>query len=150
MYLQPLVKNSSSYVKDTGAFVEIPGLDKDDIISSLDVPPLCTNIPNDEGIEVIRETLKEKRKGIQKPPNEAFCTLLEVVLKNNNFLFNGNNYLQIGGTAMGTALAPAYANLFMRKLEEEFFNKEANKPYIWKRYIDDIFFHLETWRKSPT
>ena len=40
---------------------------------------------------------------------------------------------------MGTKMAPAYANLFMEKLEEKL--KELGKPHImlWKRFIDDIF-----------
>ena len=40
---------------------------------------------------------------------------------------------------MGTKMAPAYANLFMGKLEEKL--KDFGKPYIvlWKRFIDDIF-----------
>jgi hypothetical protein len=29
------------------------------------------------------------------------------VLKNNNFTFDGNHYLQINGTAMGTKMAPS-------------------------------------------
>ena len=32
---------------------------------------------------------------------------------------NNKYYLQIQGTAMGTKMAPAYANLFMGKLEEK-------------------------------
>ena len=40
---------------------------------------------------------------------------------------------------MGTKMAPAYANLFMGKLETKL--KELGKPHIliWKRFIDDIF-----------
>ena len=36
-------------------------------------------------------------------------------------------------------MAPAYANLFMGKLEESL--NELGKPHImlWKRFIDDIF-----------
>ena len=36
-----------------------------------------------------------------------------MVLTMNNFEFNGEHYLQVGGSAMGTRLAPSYANLFM-------------------------------------
>ena len=36
----------------------------------------------------------------------------------NKFQFNRENYLQIGGTAMGTRVAPFYANIFMPNLEE--------------------------------
>jgi hypothetical protein len=38
---------------------------------------------------------------------------MATVLKNNNFTFDGNHYLQINGTAMGTKMAPSYANMFM-------------------------------------
>ena len=57
----------------------------------------------------------------------------------NVFEFNNKYYLQIQGTAMGTKMAPAYANLFMGKLEEKL--NELGKPHImlWKRFIDDIF-----------
>ena len=34
-----------------------------------------------------------------------------------NFNFNVDHYLQTGGTAMGTAAAPNYANLFMDRFE---------------------------------
>jgi hypothetical protein len=40
-----------------------------------------------------------------------------MVLK-KNFTFNGDHYIQINGTAMGTKMAPSYANIFMGKLEK--------------------------------
>jgi hypothetical protein len=36
--------------------------------------------------------------------------------KNQKFTFDGNHYLQINGTAMGTKMAPSYANIFMGDL----------------------------------
>ena len=45
-------------------------------------------------------------------------TMFTMVLKKNNFTFNGDHYLQINGTAMGTKMAPSYANIFMGKLEK--------------------------------
>ena len=48
---------------------------------------------------------------------------------------------------MGMKIAPAYANLFMGKLEEKL--NELGKPHImlWKRFIDDIFV-IWTWSSS--
>ena len=62
--------------------------------------------------------------------------MLYIVLKKNVFEFNGDYFLQLQGTAMGTKVAPAYANLLMGSLEPN-----LGHPYImlWKRYIDDIF-----------
>ena len=39
---------------------------------------------------------------------------------------------------MGTKLAPAYANIFMGKLEQTILSHAPYKPLFYKRYIDDI------------
>ena len=57
----------------------------------------------------------------------------------NNFIFNGKHYLQIHGTAMGTRMAPSYANLFLAKFEADALSRAPYKPHTWWRYIDDIF-----------
>lgn len=62
-----------------------------------------------------------------------------MVLQDNNFEFNGNHYLQTLRTAIGTKMARAYANLFMDRLERTLISEARVKPYIWLRYIDDIF-----------
>ena len=52
---------------------------------------------------------------------------------------NENHYLQTLGTAIGTEMAPFYANLFMDRLERRLLSQAPVKPYIWLRYIDDVF-----------
>ena len=69
----------------------------------------------------------------------TLITLLEIILKNNTFEFNNKCYIQLQGTAMGTRLAPAYANIFMSKLEETILSATPLKPTYYKRFIDDIF-----------
>ena len=48
-------------------------------------------------------------------------------------------FLQTHGTAMGTKMAVAFANIFMAHIEEEIIRQSKTKPREWKRYIDDIF-----------
>ena len=55
-----------------------------------------------------------------------------------NFTFNGDHYLQIGGTTIGTSPAN-YANLFMARFETKTLENWPLKPIIWLRFIDDIF-----------
>ena len=43
---------------------------------------------------------------------------------------NEEYYVQKHGTAMGTKMAPAYANLFMGKLEEQALNGARIKPIV--------------------
>ena len=73
------------------------------------------------------------------PQNSCIIELLEVILTNNHFEFNGKHYHQVSGTAMGTKLAPSYANLFMTKFEEKYVYIHPLQPTLWKRFIDDIF-----------
>ncbi|CAJ0927312.1 unnamed protein product [Ranitomeya imitator] len=51
-------------------------------------------------------------------------------------------YLQVKGTAMGSHVAPPYANAYMIDFEESIIYKnplfQAN-VILWKRYIDDVF-----------
>ena len=77
--------------------------------------------------------------GARYPTNQSLIDLLEMVLTKNNFDFNNLHFLQVGGTAMGTRLAPSYANLFMDLFERRHVYTYAKQPLIWKRYIDDIF-----------
>ena len=57
----------------------------------------------------------------------------------NNFSFNDNHYLQIHGTAMGTKMAPSYANLSLGYFEANGLENAPFQPHTWLRYIDDIF-----------
>ena len=81
---------------------------------------------------------------IHKPPdtlphNCYNIELLELVLSNNHFEINGKYDHQLSGTAMGTKLAPSYANISMMKFEEKYVYTYPLQPKLWKRFIDDIF-----------
>ena len=70
---------------------------------------------------------------------EILEEMLNMVLKNNIFEFNGDYFLQLQGTAMGTKMIPAYANLFMGSLEPDLTNLGHPHILLWRQYIDDIF-----------
>ena len=53
--------------------------------------------------------------------------------------FNGKNYLETHGTAMGTKMAVAFSDIFMNKVETDILSQSELKPLVWKRFIDDIF-----------
>ena len=67
-----------------------------------------------------------------------------MILKSNAFRFGNEYYRQITGTAMGTPMAPNYANLFMDNFEQNLLHDYSQKtglsPLVWFRFIDDIFF----------
>ena len=56
-----------------------------------------------------------------------------------NFEFNREHFVQIVGTAMGTALAPNFANVFMDRFKTRALAGAKLNPLVWKILIDDIF-----------
>ena len=145
IHLRPYLKKTKSYLRDTTHFLntlqDLGTLPTNCIIGTLDVTSLYTNIPNVEGCLSIYQLLSRERQPTQNElTNTNICQLLWSVLTKNNFDFNGKHYLQVGGTAMGTRLAPTYANLFMSDLEEKHVYSYQKKPLLWVRFIDDIFF----------
>ena len=137
------VQKIRSYIQDTTHFLRmlqnLENLPEDTILVTLDVSSLYTNIPNIEGIEACKSLLERERPGASHPTNDSLIDLLTMVLTMNNFDFDENHYLQVGGTAMGTRVAPCYANTFMGWFEDTFVYQYTPAPHLWKRYIDDIF-----------
>ena len=109
------------------------------LLCTLDITSLYTNIPHNEGIQSIKELLAIHRHTNTLPHNSYITELLEVVLTNSYYDCNGKHYHQVSGTAMGTKLAPSYANLFMTDFEENHVYTYHLQPKLWKRFIDDIF-----------
>lgn len=142
-HLQPIVSSLPSYVKDTNHFLDrLQSLPKPlppgTILTTIDVTSLYTNIPHIHGLSAMEYFLDQRPKNSQ--PTTAFLLrLAKFILERNNFQFEGNNFLQVKGTAMGTRMAPSYANLFMGKLEQAFLKTQKVQPDCWFRFIDDIF-----------
>ena len=106
---------------------------------TMNVTSLYTNIPQEEGITTVCDAYENFHKNNPPILTNYIKEMLRVILKENSFQFNGKNYLQIHGTAMGTKMAVAFANIFMAYIETEILSKSIIKPLIWKRNIDDIF-----------
>ena len=93
----------------------------------MDVTSLYTNIPQEEGIEIVCRTY-ETFYGNELPiPTHFLREMLRLILP----FFNGKNYLQTHGTAMGTKMAVSFANILMAEVETDIINQSPNKPLIW-------------------
>ena len=65
--------------------------------------------------------------------------MTELVLKKNVIGYNSECFVQTYGTAIGTNMAPSYANIAMSIFERKLLTGSCKKPFVWFRYIDDIF-----------
>ncbi|CDQ99908.1 unnamed protein product, partial [Oncorhynchus mykiss] len=133
-------KEHASYVKDTYDFV-----DKDKglelplgaFLFSIDINSLYTNTETSLGLRAIKQAF-DRFPDPQRPDKEIL-DLLELSLLRNDFNFNDEFYLQIHGTAMGKKCLSAFANLYMCFWEETAFLKCQILPFLYLRYLDDIF-----------
>ena len=66
--------------------------------------------------------------------------LARIILETNYFEFNGDSYSQRMGTAIVTKFPPAYANIFLARLEEKILSEVILKPWVWWRFLDDVWF----------
>ena len=145
-FLKFQARRGKSYIQDTKDFLKkldgIKSLPANSILVTMDVSALYTNIDHSEGAQACFEKLEQRNN--PKVPSTLLKKLILLVLKSNIFRFNEKLYKQIKGTAMGTPMAVNYANIFLEKLEtkmmDDYEKKTKLRPFIWIRYIDDIFF----------
>ena len=148
-WLQDAVKALPSYIQDSTHFLRLlntwndlyapfsqsPGL------VTIDVTALYTNIPQDELLNAIHLHVNASRSANPKPSTDLILECAKHVLTSNYIHFENQIYHQVVGTAMGTPMAPAAANLFMGMLESKLLSESPVPVHeeFWKRFIDDIF-----------
>ncbi|KAA3679319.1 uncharacterized protein DEA37_0000788 [Paragonimus westermani] len=106
-----------------------------ELMCSIDVQSLFTNVPLHETIDFIGELVEMSH--ITLPlPNDILREALLLCTENISFRFLDRCYRQIDGVAMGSPLGPILADFFMLKIERELATDIAGLSY-YKRYVDD-------------
>ena len=96
------LQDSPDFLREIEKLNEMQIIEEGDILVSIDVSGLYTNIPQSEGLEAVSDALEERND--KRIPSDYIVKLLELVLKNNIFEFNRELFIQMIGTAMGTKL----------------------------------------------
>ena len=140
-HLQPSVKNLKSYVKDfTDVLNKLSNINhkvtKIDILVTMDVRSIYTSIPHKEGVDAVRNTMNS----FNPSKSRIITAFLFLILTLNNFIFNGLNYIQKIGCAIGTKCAPTYANIFVGQFEEKYIYPKVLKKTRIFSVISMIYF----------
>ena len=127
---QPLLAKIPSYINDTTDFFNklsrFNYLSDNNIFVTLDVSTLNYNIPHNDGIGACKIHLDGR--ALSTTSSEDICQHIKFILENNVLSINDEYFLQVCGTAMGTRMAPCYANIFMAELEEIYLSGYPYKP----------------------
>ena len=154
--LKPFLSHVRSFIRDDLDMLNhLPEMvNEETIFVSFDVVNLYTNIPHDYGVEAITYWLEKYNDLPERIDKNFVIDGLKFILENNFFTFDNEFYRQKSGTAMGTKVAPTYANLVMGYLELKIYQDSIDlfdvefQNYImtnWKRYLDDCFI---LWNRS--
>ena len=138
--ISPLLQEKYS-VKNSTAFnqrIKDQHISEDEVMISFDVVSLCTSIPVDLALQVIKESLHQD-------VNFSHCSnismtnrmdLFEFVLSNSFFTNKGHHYKQIFVCIMGSPFKATIANLVMEHVEETAISNSLHCPNWWFRYVD--------------
>jgi peptide-methionine (R)-S-oxide reductase len=148
-YLVVAERNIPFILQDTTAFLQLlnsHSLTQDrDLLVTLDVTALYTNIPHEEGVDLVTEFYIEtlplwNNEEVNPIPGELLATLMKFILANTTFCFNYKLFKQKFGTTMGARFSVKFANIYMHKFFEKFFQVyKGPRPEFLGRLIDDVF-----------
>jgi hypothetical protein len=103
---------------------------------SLDVVDMFHSIPKREAIQCLVDVLIEKNFTLLGISPVEIGTLLDVVLRSNQFEYNNQLYIQYRGVPIGNRLSGLLADVFISKLQSQVLSKYPGLPCF--RYVDDF------------
>ena len=106
-------------------------------LASFDVKSLFTNVPVEGALNAINEAIDIIDERTLPLPKAQYLDLISLRMHFNAFSFNGQEFAQLSGLAMGSPLSPVAACFYMERLEEEKFKGIMGDGCTWLRYVDD-------------
>ena len=146
-FLRKIVAQQWTYTQDTTSFInkiEKIKLPNDCIMGSFDASSMYQNMEHHEIFEAINRAwtkIESSKFDIPTPTKNEFLNLLNIVLKNNEFEFNGKLYRQKIGVPMGSPASPSLTDIRMFEIITELVNTfpYKNKIIHLSIYRDDGF-----------
>jgi len=139
--IEHLVKDTKSFINELEGWY-VPAVQHGGVFVTADIASLYTNIDTEDGITQVRRFLLLQRVGDMH--SELILALLRFVMTNSYLAYRSSVWQQVDGTAMGTACAPAYANIvvFMRERDVLDDMRARGQVYLYRRFLDDIFAYV--------
>ena len=138
-FLKPLCAQLPSHLRDSQHLIAIlrqTTTEYPAMLFTLDVESLYTSIPINEGLHAVSCAFLANPDPSR--PDLTILTLLRLILVSNNFTFDGQEWLQTHGVAMGKNFGGSLANLFLGRWEERALSSFPHAVSLWLRFQDDI------------
>ena len=147
--LAPVVRKTHHHLQNSADLVNTLSqirVDEDESLSSFDVIALFTSVPVEESLTLIYERLTDGPSLTDRTAlsPQQVTDLLGICLTTTYFKYDGSFYAQIEGAAMGSAVSPIVANLFIEDYEGKALEAYQDQPKYWGRYVDDALAVIKT------
>ena len=131
--IKPLVGSTEHHVNNSKEFIEEikkTKLEEGECITSHDVSALFTSVPVPLALDIINNKLQQDADLPNRTNMAAvnITELLDFCLSNTYFIFQGVFYEQTKGAAMGSAVSPIVANIFMEAFETRAISTALHPP----------------------
>ena len=118
-------------------------------IVSFDVKALFTNVPVDGAMAAVKRVTDNVTDDDLPMPKEDFMKLIHLCVSFNVFQFDGKEYEQVKGLAMGSPLSAVLACLYMEAMEEDHYKNIVGNNCTWLRYVDDVLCFVPSETDLP-
>ena len=114
---------SGGHIRNTSDMIDqLKNIDmKNKKLASFDVKSLFTNVPVEGALEAIKQVIDLLDERTLPLPKSQYLDLISLCMHFNAFSFNGEEYAQLSGLAMGSPLSPVAACFYMERLEQNKF-----------------------------
>ncbi|KAL9966942.1 hypothetical protein ACROYT_G025089 [Oculina patagonica] len=105
----------------------------DELVVSFDVVSLFTSIPIDMTIDIVQRKLEgsDDWRSHTQLTKAQVLDLLSFLLHSSYFVFEGTQYHQVSGCAMGSPVNAVNAELVMQEVEEKALETSPVQPKWW-------------------
>ena len=136
------MRNLNTYIKDTTDFLQrlsniSQPLPNETIMFCLDVKALYPSVPRIEAKAACKTALENRTT--KTISTDSVLEMMDLVLENNNFIFDNKHFLKTEDTAIGSHLGMNYACIYFGNWEQELCSKSKYLPSHYWRYVDDIW-----------
>ena len=133
-----MTRSGKSYIKDTEQFVDkIKNikLEEDETMISFDISDMYPSLPKRNVFtEVVRRINNENFKPSRN--KKALIELVIISVEFMSFSCNGQYFDQKDGLFIGSPTSPAFAELYIQRVEEIHVYRMIHTPRLWLRKVD--------------
>ncbi|XP_077512949.1 uncharacterized protein LOC144124166 [Amblyomma americanum] len=142
--LRPLVRRTTTYVKDSSLVVKsvkVVTIDDEDVLVSFDVKSMFTSVSLDFAVSSCKCLLENDASLPSCTPFDVvdLCRLLEFCLRSTYFFFRKQHYKLLFGTAISASVSVVCANIALERIEADALGTFHPAPKLFLRYVDDCF-----------